>query len=89
MTRPASHRTQRHPHDCGSCKYSAYPEYKEHLLCFHGDKAKIIPSSLREWWSDVIFNNRPVGLMEGDEYDEVWAGRVVEEEDICDEWEAG
>lgn len=88
MTRPASHRTQSHPRCCGTCKHSAWPESKEHLLCFFGDTVEIIPSSLREWWSDVIFDGTSVGLLDGDEYDKVWGDRVVEDTDVCDEWES-
>lgn len=85
--RPSSHREQSHDRCCGTCRHSAVPEYKDHLLCFHGDDVVFRGPGLRAGTVDVILNDDSVGLMEGDEYDHVWGGRVVDTDDVCDEWE--
>lgn len=85
--RPATHREQIHERRCGNCRFSAVPEYKDHILCFAGDKVEIIPSHLNPHKPRVILDGENVGLMEGDEYSKVWAGRVVEWDDVCDEWQ--
>jgi hypothetical protein len=84
--RPVSHRTQDPEHGCFDCKHSAKPEYKDHLLCFFGDDVIINKS---QYITSVEFNGNDVSLMDGDEYDEVWGGRVVTPTDTCDEWEQG
>jgi hypothetical protein len=86
MTRPASHREQIPERRCGNCRFSAVPEYKDHLLCFFGDKVEIIPG-LNPHKPTVLLDGEDVGLMEGDEYSEVWGGRVVEFSEVCDEWQ--
>jgi hypothetical protein len=81
--RPSSHREQIPEQRCGNCRL-AHLVRREHLLCFHGDNV-----STRKWdyGTDVILNSQDVDLLEGDEFDELWAGRVVEPSDVCDEWE--
>lgn len=87
MTRPSTHRNQDPPRRCGNCIYALYPEHKDDLLCFHGDSVTRRPSCLRGHWVDIeLADGRAVGLLDGDEYDQVWGGRVVDESDICDEW---
>lgn len=34
-------------------------------------------------------NGEEVGMMDGDEYSDVWGGRVIDSDDICDEWKGG
>lgn len=43
----------------------------------------------RKWdyGTDVILDGQDVDLIEGEDFDEVWAGRAVEATDVCDEWE--
>lgn len=87
MTRPQSHRSPPTPERCcAKCRYGLIPEYKEHRLCFYSDEIYFTPSCLREYWWDISFNGENVGLLDGDAYDEVWGGRVVEGEDVCDEF---
>lgn len=86
--RPTSHREQQFDRCCGNCKHCHVVEFKGDPLCFHGDDATIRPSTLRDYWSEVEMEGRSVGLMEGEEYSEVWGGRVVEAAcDVCDSWE--
>lgn len=85
MTRPASHREQTPPRRCGNCRFSAVPEYKNHLLCFFGDKVEFLPSYQPDK-PEVRLDGEHVGLLEGDEYSKVWGGRVVEYDEVCDEW---
>lgn len=88
--RPNSHHEQTPERRCGTCKHGHVPHYKDHLLCFFGDNVVV-----RKWkWdtddsstkTDVELDGEDVGLME-DGYDEIWAGRVVDDTDICDEYE--
>lgn len=89
MTRPASHREQEFDRSCGNCFFAHSPEYKRDLLCFFGDKIEI-----NRWGFDgkidkvdVRLDGDDVGLMEGEEYSQVWGGRVVDPvSDVCDEW---
>ena len=85
--RPSTHRDE-FPKRCGNCKHFHFVEFTGDPLCFHGDDAKIIPSDLRDYWSEVELDGRRVGLMYGKEYSEVLAGRVVNAScDVCDSWE--
>jgi len=85
--RPPSHREQVHDKCCGNCRHSAVPEYKDDLLCFCGDNVVLRPSGLDgEWRTDVELAGDIIGLMDGDEYGEVWGDRVVDADDVCDEW---
>lgn len=85
--RPASHREQQHLRSCANCWHSRLVAYKLQLLCFHGDSIKILgQSEYPVAADDVSLDGKEVGLMEGDEYDKVWAERVVDQEDVCDEW---
>lgn len=85
--RPESHRDQTSERRCGNCKFAAVPVYKDHLLCFHGDNAVMEPSSCSSFKKDVWINGELVGLLDGDEYDKIWGGGVVEDTDVCDEWQ--
>lgn len=86
--RPSTHRNQEFAKRCGNCKHCHVVEFKDDSLCFYGDNAKIIPSDLRDYWSEVELDGLDVGIMEGEEYSEVWAGRVVSDWcDVCDSWE--
>jgi hypothetical protein len=84
--RPESHRIQIPEKRCGNCRHGLIPEHKNDLLCFFGDRIVTQPSFVRDGWDDVLLDGEPVGLMDGDEYDHVWGGRAVDDEDVCDEW---
>lgn len=86
--RPPSHREQIHSRGCWNCLYSHIPEYKDHLLCFHGDSYFARPSCVRDYWSQVELDGRDLCCVEGEDFDKVWGGRVVNPDDVCDEWEA-
>lgn len=96
MTRPASHRDLRFEKRCANCRFSHWLDYKDDLLCFHGDtvvaelterdtgKSAIKSKRLMR----VLFDGKSVGRMQGDEYDKVWGSRVVDPElEVCDEWQ--
>jgi len=53
-----------------------------------GDEYVVQPSFARAGRDDLLLRGEPVGLMDGDEYDAVWGGRVTYDDDICDEWVA-
>lgn len=90
MTRPASHREQPHERGCGNCFFSHLVAYKHNLLCFHGDNIEITGQSLYPVKSDyVLLDGEEVGMMDGDEWSDVWADRVVDCDDVCDEWKPG
>jgi hypothetical protein len=86
MTRPASHREQIPKRRCGNCRHGHLVEFKEDLLCFHGDQIVVLPG-LSDEDSEVWLSGESVSLLDGDEYDAVWGGRVVDATDICDAWE--
>ncbi len=89
MTRPASHRDQPHERCCGNCKFAHLVAYKHDLLCFHGDNIEVTGTSEYPVASEYVsVNGEEVGLMEGEDYSDVWAGRVVHSDEVCDEWEA-
>ena len=89
MTRPESHREQSHPRRCGNCEFLKLVAYKLDCLCFRGDAIEIHGQSEYPVTADhVYFDGEEVGMLEGDEYSRVWAGRVVSEDDVCDEWQA-
>ena len=89
MTRPESHREQRHTKDCSTCKYARLVAYKLDLLCFHGDTIEIHGQSVYPVESDHVFlDGEEVGILDGDEYSSVWAKRIVDPDEVCDEWEA-
>ena len=41
--RPQSHREQIPEKRCGNCKHGLVPEFRDNLLCFHGDKIETKP----------------------------------------------
>lgn len=85
--RPASHKDEPPEKRCGNCIFSRYLAIKEHLLCFHGDS--IVDTGKSNYpvnASYVELNGEDVNFMEGDQYDRVWAGRVVDSSDVCEEW---
>ena len=84
--RPVSYRDQIPDRRCGNCLHARCVEHKNDLLCFYGDSIVVQPSFVRSGWDDVLLDGEPVGIMDGDEYDQVWGGRVVDNECICDEW---
>ncbi|HUE70857.1 MAG TPA: hypothetical protein VMP01_08200 [Pirellulaceae bacterium] len=57
---------------------------RQHLLCFHADNV-----ATRKWdyGTDVILDGQDVDLIEGEDFDDVWARRVVDPSDVCDQWE--
>lgn len=99
MTRPESHRDQFPEKCCRNCRHGIEVIYKRDLLCFHDDVVYIEPVEpadrrLNDERHVTLYrprkdpdNGDSVDLMDGEEYSEVWAGRVVDDTDICDEWE--
>ena len=89
MPRPPSHRDQPHDRCCGNCAFAHLVAYKLDLLCFHGDTIEVNGKSEYPVTSDHVFIGRDeVGMMEGDEYSNVWAGRIVDSDEVCDEWKS-
>lgn len=85
--RPGSHREQIPEKCCGNCKHARLVAYKLDLLCFHGDTIEITGQSGYPVDADYVYmNDSEVGLLYGEEYDDVWAGRIVDGDDVCDEW---
>jgi hypothetical protein len=86
MTRPASHREQEHPNRCGNCCFAKLLAYKGDWLCTIGDE------HMFEHQDDgrvvaYAASGDCINFMEGDEYDEIWGGSVVDpSSDVCDEW---
>jgi len=65
--------------------------HKLDLLCFHGDVIQIYGQSHYPVAADHVWlaaNQEEVGMMEGDEYSKVWAERIVDSDDVCDEWKS-
>ena len=89
MPRPSSHRDQPHERCCGNCAFAHLVAYKLDLLCFHGDSILVMGQSQYPVTADFVqMNGEEVGMMEGDEYSKVWAGRIVDSDDVCDEWKS-
>lgn len=86
--RPSTYRQQTPEKRCGNCRFAHVPMYKDDLLCFFGDTVSATKSDFQAEKSDIYFNGSCVGLMDGEDYSTVWHGRVVDETDVCDEWEA-
>jgi hypothetical protein len=87
MTRPPSHRDQPHERCCGNCRFAYLIAYKLDLLCFHSDDIHVLGNSQYPVASVYLnLKGDAVSLMEGDEYDKVWAGRIVDQHEVCDEW---
>lgn len=87
--RPTTHRGQLPAHGCFDCTHSRLLQYKQDLLCFHGDRIVTTPGILRDEVGVVLFDGQKsvqVELADGDEYDRVWGGRIVDEYDICEEY---
>ena len=88
MPRPDNLRETRH-NCCGNCVFSHWPKYKDHLLCFHGEVIEIEGEA--DWAEEEIIylaDGRCVSDLDGDEYSEVWAVRMVNPfTDICDQWQ--
>jgi len=67
--------------------FSHLVAYKLDLLCFHGDNIIVFGKSKYPVTSDYVdMNGQEVGIMEGDTYSNVWADRIVDSDDVCDEW---
>jgi len=87
--RPQSHTDQPHSRCCGNYAFAHLVAYKLDCICFHGDEIKVIGKSEYPVTADyVLLDGEEVGMMEGDEYSKVWAGRIVDSDDVCDEWKA-
>lgn len=83
--RPETHRHQVPPRRCGNCRHGIRPEYKDHRLCFLGDAYTTYPAATADCL-EVSLGETIVGLTDGDEYDRIWGGRVVDDTDVCDCW---
>lgn len=91
MPRPSSHRAQPHERCCGNCRFAKLVAYKHDLLCFHGDVIQIYGQSHYPVDSDHVWmveTQEDVGMIEGDAYSKVWAERIVDSDDVCDEWDS-
>lgn len=87
MTRPASHRYQIPKHCCGNCEFSHIVEPTLDLLCFHGDNIRVIGERNNSTESEFIeIDGEDIVLMSNDRYSEIWAGGIVDSDNICDEW---
>lgn len=88
MPRPPSYREQPRDRSCSNCRFCKLVAYKLDTLCFHGDSIEIHGHNEYPVTADWVFiDGNEVGMMDGDEYGRVWAGRVVDGDDICDEWQ--
>lgn len=88
--RPESHKEQLPDKRCGNCKFAHEFRKFGDLLCFHGDKIKLERWSYKtapdEVNTDVIFEGSNIEYMECEEYSNIWAGRIVDNTDICEEY---
>lgn len=89
MPRPESHRSLLDQPNCSNCRHSNLIAYKQHLLCFHGDIIEVTGHSEYPVKADHIeLDGSEISLLDGDEYDRIWAGRVVDCTEVCDEWQS-
>lgn len=73
---------------CSNCRHSHLVSYKLDLLCFHGDEIEVTGHQEYPVIADHIqMAGEEVGMLEGDAYDKVWAGRIVDGGAICNQWE--
>lgn len=80
--RPESHRDMLPDNRCGNCRFARLIKYHNDWLCFYGDEIQDGSEGF------VIFQGEDVAFLEGDAYDTVWSGRVVDADiDTCDQWE--
>ena len=87
MSRPETHRDQPHERCCGNCQFSKLVAYKHDLLCFHGDSIEVQGQTGYPIVADyIVMNGEEVGMLDGDEYGKVWASRITDYNDVCDEW---
>ena len=94
--RPSTHHEQEPPERRGgNCAMMRRVEYKGETLCFHGDQIETQPG-LNEAMTglptdDVTLiegvQRYSVGILDGDEWSRVWAGRTVDLTDACSEWQ--
>lgn len=87
MTRPASHNDEMRV-CCASCKHAYRVPFQNDLLCCHGDSVvELIDDPPRRGIQFIAeINGIDVIAAEDDEYDRIWAGRVVDRSDVCSEW---
>lgn len=89
MSRPPSHREQAHKKYCGNCVFAHLVAYKMDLLCFYGDKIEIHGQTRYPVDADHVYlDGNEIGISDEDEYDKVWTERIVDPDDVCDEWQA-
>jgi hypothetical protein len=61
-------------------------EFHGDLLCLWGDVFQIVATP---WGTmELVLAGRDVGVMEGEDYEAVCAGRQVDDTDRCDQWRA-
>lgn len=88
--RPNSHKEQIPDKRCGNCKFAHELRRLGDLLCFHGDNIKLQKWSYKttpdEVMTDVIFEGQNLEYVEMDEYSKIWAGRIVDDTDTCEEY---
>lgn len=87
MTRPESHREIEPSKRCGNCRFSCWPEWKDDLLCFFGDDIHVESGDRKDRFF-IELEGVDVNIADGDEYDRIWGGRVVDPHlEVCDEWQ--
>lgn len=70
-----------------NCAFAHLVAYKLDLLCFHGDDIRVFGHSEYPVNADFVqMNGEEVGMMDGEEYSKVWGGRIIDSDDVCDEW---
>ncbi len=85
--RPKSYSDKPPEKCCATCKFAHLVAYKLDLLCFHGDTIEVTGNQEYPVRADYIdMCGEEVGMLEGDAYDKVWAGRVVDGSGVCNEW---
>lgn len=94
MTRPDSYNVPIPAKSCANCRFSRLVAYKLDLLCFHGDEIEVVGKCEYPVNADYVLLKdgkhamAAVGLMDGDEYDKVWGGRIVDCDGVCSEWKS-
>lgn len=94
MTRPESYDDTPPVNRCATCRHCHYVRYRRDLLCFHGDEITARRDGIGPWdQSDVELHSQPFGdssveMLDDEDYSQVWGGRTVAADAVCEEWEA-
>jgi len=86
--RPATYNDTAPERCCSNCRHAHLIAVKLDLLCFHGDTIEVTGHQEYPVRADHIdMGGEEVGMLEGDAYSKVWAGRIIDSDAICDQWE--